>query len=82
MSTMIASPSSLTRMATSAGSPTRYTTPLKEAGLTVFHVVPTLKGAQRAIDAAQALPTDGDAQRERYREALLQLAAQLLLRRS
>ena len=26
---------------TSAGSPTKYTKPLKEAGLTVFHVVPT-----------------------------------------
>ncbi|WP_334153940.1 polyprenyl synthetase family protein [Tepidimonas sp.] len=38
--------------------------------------------AQRAIEAAQALPTHDDAQRERYREALLQLAAQLLSRRS
>jgi enoyl-[acyl-carrier protein] reductase II len=36
---------------TSAGSPTRYTTPLKEAGLTVFHVVPTLAGALTAVDA-------------------------------
>jgi len=36
---------------TSAGSPTRYTKPLKDAGLTVFHVVPNLKGAQKAIDA-------------------------------
>ena len=36
---------------TSAGSPTRYTTPLKEAGLTVFHVVPTLAGALKAVDA-------------------------------
>jgi enoyl-[acyl-carrier protein] reductase II len=36
---------------TSAGSPTRYTTPLKEAGLTVFHVVPTLAGAMKAVDA-------------------------------
>ncbi len=36
---------------TSAGSPTRYTAPLKEAGLTVFHVVPTLRAALKAIDA-------------------------------
>src|ERR1044071_6245430 len=36
---------------TSAGSPTKYTTPLKEAGLTVFHVVPTLHGALKAVDA-------------------------------
>ena len=36
---------------TSAGSPTRYTAPLKEAGLTVFHVVPTLKAALKAVDA-------------------------------
>ena len=30
---------------TSAGDPTRYTKQLKDAGLTVFHGVPTLKGA-------------------------------------
>jgi len=36
---------------TSAGSPTKYTTPLKDAGLTVFHVVPTLYGARKAVDA-------------------------------
>jgi enoyl-[acyl-carrier protein] reductase II len=36
---------------TSAGSPMKYTQPLKEAGLTVFHVVPTLRAAQKAIDA-------------------------------
>ena len=36
---------------TSAGSPTKYTSALKDAGLTVFHVVPTLRGAQKAIDA-------------------------------
>jgi enoyl-[acyl-carrier protein] reductase II len=36
---------------TSAGSPTRYTAPLKEAGLTVFHVVPTLNAALKAVDA-------------------------------
>jgi enoyl-[acyl-carrier protein] reductase II len=36
---------------TSAGSPTRYTAQLKAAGLTVFHVVPTLHGALKAVDA-------------------------------
>jgi enoyl-[acyl-carrier protein] reductase II len=36
---------------TSAGSPDTYGPVLKEAGLIVFHVVPTLKGAQRAVDA-------------------------------
>ena len=36
---------------TSAGSPMKYTSSLKEAGLTVFHVVPTLKGAMKAVEA-------------------------------
>ncbi len=36
---------------TSAGSPTRYTAELKAAGLTVFHVVPTLRAAIKAVDA-------------------------------
>jgi len=36
---------------TSAGSPTRYTRQLKDAGLTVFHVVPSLRAAQKAVDA-------------------------------
>lgn len=36
---------------TSAGDPMNYTAMLKEAGLTVFHVVPSLKGALRAIEA-------------------------------
>ncbi|MEE2682471.1 MAG: nitronate monooxygenase [Actinomycetota bacterium] len=36
---------------TSAGSPTKYTGILKEAGLTVYHVVPTLAAAKKAIDA-------------------------------
>ncbi len=36
---------------TSAGSPTRYTAQLKDAGLTVFHVVPTLHAARKAADA-------------------------------
>jgi len=36
---------------TSAGSPTKYTKTLKSGGLTVFHVVPTLKGAMKAVEA-------------------------------
>jgi enoyl-[acyl-carrier protein] reductase II len=36
---------------TSAGDPTRYTAQLKAAGLTVFHVVPTLAGALKAAAA-------------------------------
>jgi enoyl-[acyl-carrier protein] reductase II len=36
---------------TSAGNPMQYTAPLKAAGLTVFHVVPTLKGALKAVEA-------------------------------
>ena len=36
---------------TSAGDPMKYTSQLKDAGLTVFHVVPSLKGALRAIEA-------------------------------
>ena len=36
---------------TSAGSPTKYTSVLKEAGLTVYHVVPTLSAALKAVDA-------------------------------
>jgi enoyl-[acyl-carrier protein] reductase II len=36
---------------TSAGSPTKYTAILKEAGLTVYHVVPTLSAAKKAVDA-------------------------------
>jgi enoyl-[acyl-carrier protein] reductase II len=36
---------------TSAGDPMKYTGMLKEAGLTVFHVVPSLAGAMRAIEA-------------------------------
>ncbi|OWY60592.1 nitronate monooxygenase, partial [cyanobacterium TDX16] len=41
----------VTFVTTSAGSPMRYTEPLKEAGLTVFHVVPTLKAARKAVEA-------------------------------
>ncbi len=36
---------------TSAGDPTKYTATLKAAGLTVFHVVPTLNAALKAVDA-------------------------------
>lgn len=36
---------------TSAGDPNRFTARLKGAGLTVFHVVPTLRGARKAVDA-------------------------------
>ncbi|MGA0863899.1 MAG: NAD(P)H-dependent flavin oxidoreductase [Ilumatobacteraceae bacterium] len=36
---------------TSAGDPTKYTEKLKSAGLTVFHVVPTLSAALKAVDA-------------------------------
>ncbi len=36
---------------TSAGDPNRYCAALKEAGLTVFHVVPSLHTALRAIEA-------------------------------
>ena len=36
---------------TSAGDPTKYTATLKKAGLTVFHVVPTLAAALKAVEA-------------------------------
>ncbi len=36
---------------TSAGDPGRYCAELKAAGLTVFHVIPTLKGALKAVEA-------------------------------
>jgi len=36
---------------TSAGDPRQYTAKLKSAGLTVFHVVPSLSAAMKAIDA-------------------------------
>ena len=36
---------------TSAGDPNRFTTRLKDAGLTVFHVVPSLRAALKAVDA-------------------------------
>lgn len=36
---------------TSAGDPRKYTAQLKAAGLTVFHVIPTLRAAAKAVDA-------------------------------
>lgn len=36
---------------TSAGNPAQYTRQLKDAGLTVFHVVPTLSAALKAVEA-------------------------------
>ena len=36
---------------TSAGDPNRFTRQLKDAGLTVFHVVPSLRAARKAVDA-------------------------------
>src|SRR4029077_14923823 len=36
---------------TSAGDPNKYTAALKGGGLTVFHVVPTLAAARKAVDA-------------------------------
>jgi len=36
---------------TSAGDPTKFTRALKDAGITVFHVVPSLRGALKAVDA-------------------------------
>jgi enoyl-[acyl-carrier protein] reductase II len=38
-------------VSTSAGDPTRYTSRLKDAGLVVFHVVPTLAAALKAVAA-------------------------------
>lgn len=38
-------------VSTSAGDPTKYTQQLKNAGLIVFHVVPTLAAALKAVDA-------------------------------
>jgi enoyl-[acyl-carrier protein] reductase II len=36
---------------TSAGDPTQFTKAFKDAGLTVFHVVPSLRAALKAVDA-------------------------------
>jgi enoyl-[acyl-carrier protein] reductase II len=36
---------------TSAGDPNRYTGQLHDAGITVFHVVPSLRAAEKAVDA-------------------------------
>ena len=38
-------------VSTSAGDPRKLTASLKDAGLTVFHVVPTLRTAMKAVDA-------------------------------
>jgi len=38
-------------VSTSAGNPQVFTSALKEAGLTVYHVVPTLRGAMKAVEA-------------------------------
>lgn len=40
----------VTFVTTSAGSPERYTEQIKAAGLTVFHVVPSLSAAKKAVD--------------------------------
>ena len=40
----------VTFVTTSAGSPERYTQTLKDAGLTVFHVVPSLSAALKAVE--------------------------------
>ena len=36
---------------TSAGSPAKFVAPLKEAGITVYHAVPTVDAAVKAVDA-------------------------------
>jgi enoyl-[acyl-carrier protein] reductase II len=41
----------ITFVTTSAGNPTRFTAQLKDAGLTVIHVVPTLRAAEKAVTA-------------------------------
>jgi enoyl-[acyl-carrier protein] reductase II len=41
----------VTFVTTSAGDPTKYTKALKDAGITVFHVVPSLRGALKAVAA-------------------------------
>ena len=41
----------VTFVTTSAGDPDRYTKQLHDAGITVFHVVPSMRAAQKAVDA-------------------------------
>jgi enoyl-[acyl-carrier protein] reductase II len=41
----------VTFVTTSAGDPARYTAQLHSAGINVFHVVPSLRAAQKAVDA-------------------------------
>ena len=48
-------------VSTSAGNPERYTDQLKSAGLTVFHVVPSLKAAEKAVADAGCTWADIDA---------------------
>jgi len=43
--------SGITYVATSAGDPGLFTQPLKDAGITVFHVVGSLRGAAKAVAA-------------------------------
>lgn len=38
-------------VSTSAGSPRKFIGPLKDAGITVYHVVPTVDAAMKAVDA-------------------------------
>jgi len=41
----------VTFVTTSAGNPMKYTAALKDKGITVFHVVPSLRGALKAVEA-------------------------------
>jgi len=43
--------SGVTFVTTSAGSPKKFIAPLKEAGITVYHAVPTLEAALKCVDA-------------------------------
>lgn len=43
--------SGISYVATSAGDPSLFTAPLKDAGITVFHVVGSLRGAEKAVTA-------------------------------
>ena len=60
---------------TSAGSPTKYTKALKQAGLTVYHVVPTLRTALKAVDAGvDGLVVEGGEDRGERRRVSLDTA--------
>ncbi len=43
--------SGVTFVTTSAGSPAKFIAPLKDAGITVYHAVPTLEAALKCVDA-------------------------------